>query len=180
MGCGILVCGLNGSGKSTLGSALARKLDFHFIDNEDLFFPKTDPHSVYAAPRSHEEAQEILMQEVKKHENFVFSAVKGDYGDDILPLYRYAVLMETPKFLRLQRVKNRSFQKFGARMLPGGDLYEQEKAFYDMVNSRTEKYVEDWISALHCPILRLDGTRPIEENITLILNRVQGLIPHLL
>lgn len=44
MGAGIMVCGLNGSGKSTLGKALAEKLGFHFIDNEDLFFPKTNPN----------------------------------------------------------------------------------------------------------------------------------------
>ena len=35
---GIQVCGLNGCGKSTLGRALAQKIGFHFIDNEELFF----------------------------------------------------------------------------------------------------------------------------------------------
>ena len=39
---GILICGLNGVGKSTLGKALADRLEYQFIDNEDLFFPKTD------------------------------------------------------------------------------------------------------------------------------------------
>lgn len=50
MGTGIIVCGLNGSGKSTLGKALANKLHFHFIDIEDLFFPKSDPQYLYASP----------------------------------------------------------------------------------------------------------------------------------
>ena len=31
----------------------------------------------------------------------------------------------------MQRVKKRSFQKFGNRMLPGGDLHEQEEKFFD-------------------------------------------------
>ena len=44
MGIGILVCGSNGSGKSTVGKALAYELGYHFIDNEDLFFPKSDPN----------------------------------------------------------------------------------------------------------------------------------------
>lgn len=52
MGTGIIICGLNGAGKSTLGKALAEKLNFHFIDNEDLYFPKTDPHYLYASPLS--------------------------------------------------------------------------------------------------------------------------------
>ena len=35
MGTGIIMCGLNGSGKSTLGKALAERLHFYFIDNEE-------------------------------------------------------------------------------------------------------------------------------------------------
>ena len=50
MGTGIIICGLNGTGKSTLGKALAEKLHFYFIDNEDLYFPKIGPAYVYAAP----------------------------------------------------------------------------------------------------------------------------------
>ena len=39
---GILICGLNGSGKSTLGRMFADRIGYEFIDNEDLFFPKTE------------------------------------------------------------------------------------------------------------------------------------------
>ena len=48
---GIAVCGLNGSGKSTVGRALAASLDYHFIDNEDLFFERTEPNDPYINPR---------------------------------------------------------------------------------------------------------------------------------
>lgn len=44
----------------------------------------------------------------------------------------------------MQRVKNRSFQKFGKRMLLGGDLHEQEEKFFDFVKSRPENTVEEW------------------------------------
>lgn len=114
MGTGIIICGLNGSGKSTLGKALAERLHFYFIDNEDLYFPKTDPIYIYAAPRTREEIKNLFFNEIKAHENFVFSSVKGDYGESI---YQYAVLIDVPKDIRIERVKNRSFQKFGSRML---------------------------------------------------------------
>ena len=107
---GIIICGLNGVGKSTLGKALAEKLDFYFIDNEDLFFPKDNPDYLFASPRTRIEAEKLLFDEVKAHENFVLSAVKGNYGEDIIPLYQYAVLVEVPKKIRIQRVKDRSFQ----------------------------------------------------------------------
>lgn len=165
MGYGILVCGLNGSGKSTFGKALAEKLEARFLDNEDLFFPKTDPNYIFASPRSKEEVNRLLMQEANACERFVFAAVRGDYGKDILPLYRAAVLVEVPRAERLKRVKNRSFQKFGSRMQPGGDLYEEEQAFFEMVSARSETYVEEWLQRLACPVFRIDGTRPVEENI---------------
>lgn len=170
MGIGILVCGLNGSGKSTLGKALAERLDFHFIDIEDLYFPKTDPNYLYAAPRSKAEVQKLLLTEMQTHENFVFSAVKGDYGEDILSFLRYIVRIEVPKDIRLKRVENRSFQKFGSRMLSGGDLYEREKAFFNMVSARSEQDVENWLDTLRCPMMRIDGTKAVEENIPYIMN----------
>ncbi len=171
---GIIICGLNGTGKSTLGKALAEKLHFYFIDNEDLYFPKTNPTYIYAAPRTREEVEKLLFNKIEKHENFVFASVKGDYGETIYPFFQYAVLINVPEDIRIERVKNRSFQKFGNRMLFGGDLYEQEERFFDLVKSRAEDTVEKWIQSLNCPIIRIDGTKPVEENINLIIKRIQS------
>lgn len=71
MGMGIIVCGLNGFGKSSLGKALAEKLNFHFVGNEGLYFPKTNPEYVYSFPRTYEEVARLLFNELKAHENFV-------------------------------------------------------------------------------------------------------------
>lgn len=173
MGIGILVCGLNGSGKSTLGKTLAETIGFHFIDNEDLYFPKKNPEYLFDSPRSDEEVEKILMHEVRVHENFVFAAVKGNYGVDILSYYKYVVLIDAPKDIRLQRVRNRSYQKFGDRMLQGGDLYEREEEFFHHVSSRTENEVEEWVQLLNCPIIRVDGTKSIEDNIVFITEKLQ-------
>ena len=173
MGIGIVVCGLNGSGKSTLGKALSEKLGFRFIDNENLYFPKTNPNYIYASPRSRDEVERLLMDEVRTHKNFVFAAVKGDYGKDIVPLYHYAVLIDVPKEIRMQRVRNRAFQQLGDRMLKGGDLYEQEEAFFNLVNARPEHYAEEWVQSLKCPVIRVDGTKSIEENVIYIMEQIQ-------
>lgn len=172
MGTGIIVFGLNGCGKSTLGKKLAENLGFHFIDNEELFFPKTDPQYIYANPRSRTEVEKLLLDEVRAHKNFVFAAVKGDYGEKILPFFRYAVLIDVPKDIRIQRVRNRSFQKFGNRMLIGGDLYEQEEKFFEFVKSRSENTVEEWIQSLKCPVIRIYGTKPIKENVDYIIGQL--------
>lgn len=173
MGTGIIVCGLNGAGKSTLGKELAKRLGFYFIDNEDLYFPKTDPDYIYAAPRTRKEAEKILINKAKEHENFVYAAVKSDCKA-IYPFLRYAVLIDVSRDIRMQRVKNRSFEKFGKRMLPGGDLYEQEESFFQVVASRKEDSVKEWLSSLRCSVIQVNGTKPIEENASFIVAWILG------
>ena len=172
MGTGIIICGLNGTGKSTLGKVLAEKLDFYFIDSENLYFPASDSCYNYALPRTRKEAEKLLYHEITLHKNFVLASVKGDYGELIHPFFQYAVLIDVPKDIRLQRVKNRSYQKFGNRMLPGGDLHEQEEVFFHFVESRKEEDVEEWLQSLSCPIIRVDGTRSVEENVILIVEQI--------
>ena len=172
MGTGILICGLNGTGKSTLGKVLAQKLHFYFIDSEGLSFPKTDSNYIYASPRTRKEVGKLLLSEIKTHINFVFATVKGGYDEAIYPFLQYAVLIEVPKDLRIQRIINRSFQKFGSRILLGGDLHEQEKHFLNFVTSRAENTVEDWVHCLNCPVIKIDGTKPIEENINYIMKQM--------
>lgn len=165
MGTGILIFGLNGAGKSTLGRALAKRLRLSFIDDEDLFFPKTDARDPYAVSRTRVEAKACLLDRIKEREGFVLAAVKGDYGEGTDSLFQYAVWVQAPREIRLQRVRDRSFARFGERMQQDGDLYETEEAFFRFVASRPEKAVEDWARRLTCPVLRIDGTRPVEESV---------------
>ena len=172
MGIGIQICGLNGSGKSTLGRALAEKIGFYFIDDENLYFSRSNPNEPYTNPKPRHEVEQLLMNEVKNHPDFVFAAVKGDYDKDIISMYDYVIMIEVPKSVRSKRVRNRSFKKFGSRMLLGGDLYNQEEAFFQMVESRQSSYVENWLQTVKCPIIRVDGTKPIDENVEYIINSI--------
>ncbi|MBQ2952626.1 MAG: AAA family ATPase [Clostridia bacterium] len=166
---GIILCGLNGSGKSTLGHALAEALGWRFIDNEDLYFPKDDPDYLYGHQRTQEEVECLLLQEVQRDDRFVFAAVKGNYGEAVLPYYGRAVLVEVPRETRLQRVQQRSLDKFGERALPGGDLHEREKWFFDHISARPEDYASRWLAEVDIPVLRVDGTRPVGENVSAIM-----------
>lgn len=174
---GLIICGLNGSGKSTLGRAVAQRLGWRFIDNEDLYFPKEDPAHPYAAERTQAEVEALLLQEISQDDRFVFAAVRGNYGAAVLPHYTCVVLVETPREIRLQRVRSRSYGKFGQRMLPGGDLYESEKRFYDLVAARPEDYAIRWLDMVDIPVLRVEGTRPVEENSAFIADWLRRIHP---
>ena len=157
---GILICGLNGVGKSTLGRILADRLGYEFIDNEDLFFPKTDPSYMFSGPRSEEEAVRILEERISGNNRFVLAAVKGDYGDKLMASLDHIVLIEVPKQIRSRRVRDRSYRKFGDRILPGGDLSDRENKWFLLTDSRPETYVTDWLEKVNCPVIRIDGTLP--------------------
>ena len=170
---GIIICGMNGSGKSTLGRALAQAMGGRFIDNEDLYFPKNDPERPFAVERTREEVECLLLEAVRRDDCFVFAAVRGNYGTQVLPYYKAAVLVEVPREVRLQRVRQRSLDRFGERVLPGGDLYESEQRFYDIIAARPEDYATRWLEGVDIPLLRVDGTRPVGENVARIVAWLQ-------
>lgn len=169
MGTRIIVCGLNGTGKSTLGKALSKKLGFHFVDVEDLYFPEAGMDDRYAFSRTREEVNRLLISRFQTYEDIVFSAVKGDYGG---VMFDYCIILAAPKEVRLQRVKQRSFASFGGRVLPGGDLYEREKSFWGLVQSRQEYFVENWAATLRCPIIRVNTERSIGENVSFLAAQI--------
>ncbi|MBR6917044.1 MAG: AAA family ATPase [Clostridia bacterium] len=162
---GILICGLNGSGKSTVGKALAQRLEYRFIDVEDMYFPKDDPDYKYSQPRSKEEATKLLNKLIAEDSRFIFAAVRGDYGDKFLSALDHIIYIYVPREERDKRVFNRSYEKFGDRMLEGGDLYESENSFLTLAKNRPDDYVERWIETVNIPVIRIDGTRPVEENV---------------
>ena len=171
---GILICGLNGAGKSTLGRILADRMGFEFIDNEDLFFPKADPSYTFSGPRSKEEAIRLMEEKISANNRFIFAAVRGNYGGRLIASLDHIVLIEVPKEIRVRRVRERSYQKFGDRILPGGDLYDRESKWFSLTESRSEAYVTDWLETVDCPVIRIDGTLPVEENVDYLVSVLSG------
>lgn len=165
----IIICGGNGAGKSTLGKNLAKELKYKFMDIEDYYFPKTDMDYCYTNARTRDEVGALLLRDMKRYNDFILASVKGDYGEKIMSMFTCAIFISAPKDIRIERVKNRSFLKFGNRMLPNGDLYEKEMRFFDMVARRSEQDVEDWLKLLHIPVIRVDGTKSIDCNTKIIV-----------
>ena len=79
-----------------------------------------------------------------------------------------AVLVSAPKGIRMLRVRERSRQKFGDRMLPGGDLYEREEQFFDMIGQRSEKDVTKWLNSVKIPVIRVNGMQTVEKSVKMI------------
>lgn len=172
MGNVILVCGLNGVGKSTLAKALAEKLHCRFIDMEEIYFSRQDnPDYPYEKPRPDEEVIALLLKIANEEKDVVLASVTGSFGDEFISHLQCVISMEVPREIRLKRVYDRSYKLFGEKSLEGGAFYEQIKSFHDFCAARDENLVNDWLSTINCPIIRVDGTLPICDNVNLIAEK---------
>jgi len=171
----IIICGGNGAGKSTLGKALSEKTGWTFKDVEDYYFPKSNPKYPYEVQRTEEEVVNLLYEDLCKNDNFIFAAVRGNHSPKTVAMFTCAIFVSVPKGIRMKRVRERAFAKFGYRMLQGGDLYVKEEAFFNIVEKRSDKTVTDWLETMDIPIIEIDGTYQIEENIIAILKELSKI-----
>ena len=81
----------------------------------------------------------------------------------------------TPTDIRIERVKQREFARFGKRVLKNGDMYEDHQKFitwaarYDTggLEMRSKVLHDKWLSEISCNQIEIDGTH-IENEIQLI------------
>lgn len=187
---GIAIFGLNGGGKSTLAHALAKHTDYFEMDVEDYYFPEQkesrkwamENSSVISAkyvgelpfsnPRTKGEVQDAILEDINKHPKFILAGVTMNWCEEILSRIDIAFWIQTPLEERLKRIQSREEQRFGERVLTGGDMYAQQMEFRDVVKNRDPKSVEACAEKLSCPIIVLDGTLPVKHNLDVILSSI--------
>ena len=156
----IILLGANGSGKSTLGRDLASVLNFVHFDVEDYWFYKTD--IPYTGIRPQEERNEMLLSDMKKHGFFVVSGDISSWDNKFLTMFDFAVFLTVPTEIRLKRIENREYTRWGDRVCTGGDMYESQKIFRGFAATRDAGLLEQRALKYSCPFLRVDGTKKPE------------------
>ncbi len=172
---GIIIVGPSGAGKTTLGRLAAQELGAGFLDIDDYIW-RTDTPAPYTAMYTREEKIRRLMAAARAAETFVMAGSMDSFHAPFDPLFRLAVYLTADAQLRVARVHRRELEAFGARILPGGDLYESHQAFlrettaYDHgASSCNRAQHEAFLHGLLSPVLRLDGGKPPEQNVRSIL-----------
>lgn len=181
---GIAIIGLNGSGKSTLNHLLARELGYFEMDVEDYYFPQQKAHrqwaldhaqvleteqQPYTAEQDQAQVEAALLRDMDAHPQFILSCVKMNWCQALLERIDLAFWVQAPLGIRMERIRSREEKRFGARALPGGDMCEQQEAFRELVARRDPASVEQSAANLRCPVIPLDGTRPLAENVAKML-----------
>lgn len=166
--------GAMGVGDTTLGKEVAMRLGFQHFDLDDYHW-RWDTDIPYTIFRSKEERTEHLLHDILQHPYFVMSGSMWSIRKAFEPFFDLAVFMIAPAEIRAERIRFRSIARWGARVLPGGDMYEASEVYRDYF-ACARRYDTDiapqacliqheqWVSELPCPVLRVDGTRAIFEN----------------
>jgi len=158
---GILVFGLNGSGKTTLGRELSQVMGFKHMDIEDyIFAPSKIP---YTNSRTFEECESLMLADIEIYRSFVISSVNLGWSDKIRSMITLAIHLSAPVDVRMKRMDMREFEKFGNRVLEGGDMYDSSKEFRTFAASRSASAVEEWAKTLECPVVCMDGRRDYRD-----------------
>jgi len=124
----------------------------------------------YTKSRTHEEVKQLMLDDIKTYHKYVLSSVGCNWGSEIVATYKLAILLSAPLQVRLERIKQREIARFGNRVLEGGDMYESQKRFHNMVSSRSEEDIKQQADSLTCPVLEINATLPVE----VILGRISG------
>ncbi len=190
---GIAILGLNGSGKSTLSHALSKQIGYFEMDVEDYYFPQQSAsrkwalennsviHTEYLGelpfsnPRLKSEVQTAILDDIHVHPKFILSGVTMNWSDEILSHIDLAFWVQAALEERLKRIQEREEKRFGTRVLAGGDMFIQQMEFREVVKSRDLKLVEESAKKLRCPVIVIDGTLPVAENLEIVLDNLNRI-----
>jgi adenylate kinase family enzyme len=170
----VLIFGASGSGTSTFGRAIAKSHGLAIFDADDFFWEPTDPPFQHVRELS--ERQRLLTEALSGESRWVLSGSICGWGDVAIRLLDLAVFVMTPTPVRLERLRERERRLFGERISSIGDMHHHHEAFlawaaqYDdgSIDTRSRRMHEEWMKQLNCPVVRVDGSSPIET----VLNEI--------
>jgi adenylate kinase family enzyme len=168
--CRIHIMGASGAGVTTLGRALANVLAVPHHDTDDYFHQPTIPP--YQKKREIADRLRLMREMFLERADWVLSGSLEGWGDPIIPHFDLVVFLYTAAEKRLHRLRNREARHFGAdAVAPGGWRHQETEDFIEWAShyddgdreGRTFEKHQAWLAKLPCPVLRLDGARPLPE-----------------
>jgi adenylate kinase family enzyme len=172
----IYITGASGSGVTTLGAALAAELQVPQHDVDAIFWEPTDPP--FQTPRAIADRQARLQEVVDAAGGWVLSGSLDGWGDIAVPRMELVVFLWIPPALRIARLHARELERYPPEALaPGGAMHESYTTFmawaerYDTagMEQRSRARHEQWLDALPCPVLRIEGDTTVADRVARVL-----------
>lgn len=177
----IHIFGASGSGVSTLGQSLAKELNCAYFDTDDYYWQKTNPP--YTTKNSIATREKLLSECLANYESWVLGGSLDSWSDFIVDEFDLVVFLYLPTDIRIERLKQREFARFGDAIFSDErrkQTYEdfiEWAAQYDKGASygRDLKRYEAWLQTLTCPVLRIEGDMTNQKRIELVISFINSI-----
>ena len=165
----INIIGGSGSGTSTLGQSLAAELSVVHFECDDYFHAPSDPP--FQSPRSPAERYELIRRDVRPDESWVLSGGIAGWSPQPQLAFTHVVFLYVATPVRIERLRRRERDRFGDRILDGGDMHANHEAFIDWasrydagdIEGKTLAVHEEYLTAQSCPVLKFHGEHTVSE-----------------
>ncbi len=161
--------GASGAGVTTLGRALAQAWAVPHHDTDDYYWRPTDPP--FRTPRPVPERLALMEALFLPRPAWVLSGALTGWGDPLVPRFDRVVFLLTDTATRLARLEAREALRSGDAGDPAAHAeFLAWAAAYDTggPEMRSRARQETWLATLPVPVLRLDGARPVADNVAAV------------
>jgi adenylate kinase family enzyme/GNAT superfamily N-acetyltransferase len=178
------VFGASGSGTTTLAAAVAARHGHRHLDTDDFYWLPTNPP--YREVRPREARLSLLRAALEAVPAWVLSGSLCGWGDPLIAEFELAVFLVVPTDVRVARLRAREVERYGPDAIaPGGSLRAAHVEFLDWagrydgggLEMRSRALHDVWRSTLPCPVLGLEGDRPVSEHLARLEEFVARMLP---
>lgn len=172
------IFGASGAGTTTVSKIVSEKLGYLHFDSDNYFWlPIEDPYTV---KRGRGECLRLLNDDLTKHSKWILSGSLTNWGNEVIPYFDLVVFLYVPAEVRLQRLKQREYERYGEEIFPGGSRYKQSEVFLEWAASyddgprigRSLATHEAWLKGIPCSTVRVMNDT-LENSVGTIVQAIQ-------
>jgi uridine kinase len=175
----INIFGASGSGVTTMGQALSKKLDYSYFDSDHYFWFLSDPP--FTERRPPEERNALINKEMAGKEHWILGGSVINWNNNWQ--FDLSVFLYIPQELRLQRLKDREYERYGdiiytykERNRLYNEFIEWARGYDELItNSRSLHSHKNWMNNLKTPLLVIEGDTTIEGRVEAVLKKIEEL-----
>ncbi len=174
--------GASGTGVTTLGEALNSTLGLPYFDTDDYFWEASDPPFTVRRPPAVRDA--LLARDLAQVPAWIVGGSIVGWGAQWLAAFDLVVFLWLPPALRLQRLRQREYTRYGTRISADPAQAARTQAFLEWAagyddsstgGTRTLANHEQWLGQFACPVLELRGDLSVAARLDAVQSRLRDL-----
>lgn len=174
--------GAAGSGVTSLGTYLAQQTNFPYFDSDEYYWEQSEPP--FTVRRNPDERNQRLQKALAGCQHWILGGSVINWGEEWLSAFDLAVFVWTPPEVRLSRLCQREYERYGSLIFDNPARHQLYQDFlqwasgYDdnTARGRTLAAHEAWMQRLSCPVLAIRDSASVAKRAAVILAKLEKLL----